>query len=170
MTQIHLHSYTRIWALKFRKEQALLKLLLGDVILDIQHIGSTSIPGMVARPIIDILLSISDYDTGYEQAKIIERLGYQYVGENSELRQYLLTKGDPTTYHLYVVERENKTWKTRIVFRDWIKYCTHAARDYADIKRRLSRQFSQDLITYQKEKGDFIQRTLREAENHNHGD
>jgi hypothetical protein len=84
-----------VWKWLFRKEKALLGLSMRGHLLDIQHVDSTAIPGIIAKPIIDLLAAVSDFERAFECVRRIERLGYEYRGENPELRHYHFVKGDP---------------------------------------------------------------------------
>ena len=95
--------------------------MLRGQILGIEHFGSTSIPGMIAKPIIDIQVGVRDFQRAFKCVELIEQLGYTYKGERGELRQYYFIKGNPVGYHLYVVEKSGETWDKRTAFRDYVK-------------------------------------------------
>jgi len=148
----------------FLREKLLLRIALLGRILDVQHIGSTAVPGMIAKPIIDILMAVPNYETAFDYVPIIEWLGYEYYGENSDLREHFFTKGEPSDIHLSLVEKEGKTWKERIAFRDLMLENSSVAAAYADHKLKLSRLFPSELMAYQKEKGKFVQEILQGAD------
>lgn len=159
---IGLQPYRKWWAVSFQVE----RLMLGAVLLGhrvrIQHVGSTSVPGMIARPIIDILVGVRDHGATSGFVERIGRIGYEYRGENCELRQSYFAKGKPTAYKLYVVELRSEIWKDRTAFRDLLRSTPGIAADYASRKRQLAELYPSELAIYQKEKGEYC-RVLMQA-------
>jgi GrpB-like predicted nucleotidyltransferase (UPF0157 family) len=158
--RVHLKHYSRIWRWLFRKEKARLWVAMRGHVVDIQHVGSTAIPGMVAKPIIDIVAAVSDYERAFDCVTAIEGLGYEYRGENPESRDYSFAKGDPVRVHLYVVEKPGEFWERRIVFRDALIANPELARDYAELKRQLAIRFPDDPRAYSDGKAPFIDRVV----------
>ncbi len=160
MDHVILEPYSRKWALMFLKEKILLRFFLFKPLVDVQYIGSTSVPGMIARPVVDILAAVSDFEAAFGYIQCIEWLGYEFQGANSDLHQYYFTKGIPAGYHLCLVELGNQTWNERIAFRDLLLENPHLAIEYADYKQQLSLQFSTDLDAYQNKKGEYVRSIL----------
>ena len=158
-----LQRYTNRWRLLYLKEQLLLRISLRKRILSIQHVGSTSIQGMISKPIIDILLAVKNYEQAFSCLGPTERLGYEYQGENSTLRQYFFTKGLTVEVHLLVVEIEGRIWGDRILFRDYLCRNPEVAHQYAELKRELVRLYSTDLDSYQSRKLPFVRQTINAA-------
>jgi GrpB-like predicted nucleotidyltransferase (UPF0157 family) len=146
-----------MWKWRFRKEKALLWIAIRGHVLEIQHVGSTAIPGMIAKPIVDILAAVSDFERAFACVTPIEQLGYEYKGESEDPRQYYFVKGDPARYHLYLVERSGEAWVTRVAFRDTLICHPEIARQYADLKQQLALQFQDDLRAYQDGKLPFVE-------------
>ena len=163
MTHVSLEPYTRMWFYLFQKERILLRVILRKHIIRIQHIGSTSIPGMIAKPIIDILVAVPNYEEASDYIHRIKSIGYEYQGENSTLRQYYFIKRRPNGYQLYFVERDSKTWNERIAFRNLLLNNPTIPADYSEYKQQLAIQFSVDLDAYQMEKGEYIRKVLDTA-------
>jgi GrpB-like predicted nucleotidyltransferase (UPF0157 family) len=162
--RVHLRPYTNRWKWQFFREKILLRMSLGRRISEIHHVGSTAVRGMIAKPVIDIIAEVPDYDQAADFIDAIEVLGYEHKGENPEMRQYLLVKGDPTTHTLYLVERPSQFLADRLRFRDCLVQSPEAAQAYTDLKRRLVQQFDGDLQAYQEGKADFVRQTLRRCE------
>jgi GrpB-like predicted nucleotidyltransferase (UPF0157 family) len=160
---VRLRPYTPVWRWLFHVERIRLWCRLKSHILDIQHVGSTAIPGMIAKPIIDILVVVEDFERAAGCIPAIEQLGYEYRGENEQLRQHHFVEGHPTTHSLYVVERQSEDLAAKTCFRDCLIQDAEVARAYADLKRRLARRFSADRQAYQGAKGAFIQQVLQVA-------
>ena len=146
-----------MWKWLFRKEKALLWIAMQGHVLDIRHVGSTAIPGMIAKPIIDILAAVSDFEQAFACVTAIEQLGYEYKGESEDERRYCFEKGNPPRYHLYLVERSGDTWVSRIAFRDYVVQHPEIACQYADLKQQLALQFRDDLRAYQDGKLPFVE-------------
>jgi GrpB-like predicted nucleotidyltransferase (UPF0157 family) len=160
---VRLRPYTSVWRWLFHMERIRLWVRLRSQVLDIQHVGSTAIPGMIAKPIIDVLVVVENFERAAGCIHAIEQLGYEYKGENEKLRQYYFVRGHPTTHTLYVVERQSEDLAAKTCFRDTLIHHPEVARAYADLKRRFARRFSTDRQAYQEAKGVFIQRVLQMA-------
>lgn len=138
-------------------------MLLGDRVQEIVHFGSTSIPGIIAKPIIDMQIAVDDFEDAFKLVSRIERLGYSYNGENDDILQHNFTKGNPVGIHLYLLESSDETWARRTAFRDYLKNNRESAVQYADLKKRLAYRFSDDLKLYQKGKLEFVKQVVRAA-------
>jgi len=111
---VRLHPYTPAWRWRFSLERIHLWLKLRGQVLDIQHVGSTAIPGMPAKPIIDIMVAVPDFERVQQCVPAIMRLGYECRGENEQLRQCYFVKGHPTMHTLYLVGPQNEELAARI--------------------------------------------------------
>lgn len=158
---VRVHPYTPEWQQIFSEEQARLHACLGDYVLDIQHVGSTSIPNMVAKPILDIGIAVAEYEEAARCVQPIEQLGYLYRGENGIPRRRYFVKGDPTSHHVHMVEIQSENWATMIRFRDHLRQHPDVAEAYAALKQRLAEQFPTNRTAYQDGKAEFIQQVLR---------
>jgi GrpB-like predicted nucleotidyltransferase (UPF0157 family) len=160
---VALCPYTIAWKRLFEEERATLKASLGDQILDIQHIGSTSIPGMVAKPILDIAIAVNDFEEARACIAPIEGLGYEYRGELGMPRRHYFVKGDPRTHHIHMVEINSQDWVNQLLFRDYLTRHPHSAQAYADLKIELAGRFPKDREAYLEAKAPFIQKILELA-------
>jgi len=161
--QVYLRPYTAIWKLLYGIAKFRLKASLDGLVADIQHVGSTAIPGMPAKPIIDICISIFNYKAAMLCVHRIEGLGYKYKGENDTLQQHYFVKGIPTAYHLYMVRKENSILDNGVYFRDYLKRHPDAFNNYIILKRKLARQFVTDRREYQKAKQSFVNQVIEKA-------
>jgi len=161
--RIEVSEYDPAWSAEYGAEQQRIRAALdADLLMEIQHVGSTAIPGMAAKPIIDILLMVRE---GAERARVIQglqKLGYVYWEGNPEPGRMFFVKGMPPfgtrrTHHVHVfddaVERNR-----RIAFRDYLRSRADAAREYAELKRQLAEQCSSDREAYTRGKDEFIAR------------
>ena len=155
--------YTPEWPQLYLAEEARLVGCIGEYVLDIQHIGSTSIPGMIAKPILDVAIAVYDFEEATRCIQPIERLGYHYRGEYGISRRHYFTKGNPRTHHLHMLERHSENWANTISFRDHLRQNPSLAEEYAALKQRLSEQFPTDRLAYQDGKAAFIHHVLHAA-------
>jgi len=152
--------YAPEWQDLYLAEEARLYGCIGDYVLDIQHVGSTSIPGLTAKPILDIAISVADFEEARYCIQPIERLGYRYHGEYGIPRRHYFTKGDPMTHHVHMVESQSENWVTMISFRDHLRENSVLAEQYASLKLHLAKQFPRDRPAYQNGKEEFIRQVL----------
>ena len=148
------------WHRLFVGEKTRLYAGLGDLAIDIQHIGSTSIPGMPAKPILDIAVAVDDFEEAARCIPSMERLGYVYRGENGIPRRHYFVKGEPRTHHVHMVEIESVDWTDSLRFRDYLTEHAEAARAYAELKQELAQRHAGDRVAYQAGKDAFIKAVL----------
>ena len=153
--------YALEWARLFEGEAGRIRAAIGPYALDIQHIGSTSVPGLAAKPIIDIGIAVADFDEAARCVQPLVALRYQYMGENGIPRRHYFVRGDPRMYHVHMNERASADWQQTIRFRDYLRAHPDVAAAYADLKLRLAQQFPTDRPAYQDGKDDFIKQVLQ---------
>ena len=148
------------WAAAYERERAEIAAALGEHIIGIEHVGSTSIPDVPAKPILDILVGIQDFDEARACVAPMTGLGYTYRGENGIPRRHYFVKGDPRTHHVHMVEVQSDTWKGTLRFRDLLRTHPHLASEYACEKERLARTYADDREGYQREKDKVVESIL----------
>lgn len=133
--------------------------------MEIYHIGSTSIPGMAAKPIIDMLMVVKDIQRIDEYNPIMSQMGYHPKGENGiEGRRFFYKGSDLVhTSHLHVFQTGSAEIKRHLNFRDFLIAHPEEARQYALLKIQLSKQYPKDIDAYQEGKNGFIQAIDQEA-------
>jgi GrpB-like predicted nucleotidyltransferase (UPF0157 family) len=163
---VELAPYAPEWADAFETERRLVSDVLGDAALDIQHIGSTAVEGMPAKPIIDIAVAITSYEAGMELVDRIAALGYEYRGERGRRRRHFFAKNNKkiTTHHILLLEEQSEDWKNNLRFRDALRADPMLARKYAELKQRLADRHMLDREAYRLAKGGFIIEALRRAQ------
>ena len=102
--QLQIVSYEPNWPRLYLAEAARLFASLGNDALDVQHIGSTAIPGLPAKPILDIGVAVANFEEAIRCVPLLEQLGYTYRGENGIPRRHYFVKGNPRTHHLHMLE------------------------------------------------------------------
>ena len=161
---IKIVPYTSEWKNRFNQEKARLQAAVGNYVLDIQHVGSTSIPAMAAKPILDIGVAIHNFEEATICIKPIEKFGYEYRGEYGIPRRHYFVKGSPRTHHIHMLEVHSYSWKNMLLFRDYLIQHPELAEKYAELKLQLSQQFPTNRQAYQDEKSQFVERILQLAE------
>jgi len=145
-----LKKYNKEWVNMFETEKRFLEDLLGDIAIDIQHIGSTAIPGLVAKPIIDMLMAIKSFDIFLKIKLSLENAEYKYRENGSDDKQILFVKGPEEfrTHYLHITKLGSSVWKNDIAFRDYL--CTHpeAVHEYKNLKESLSLKYADDRKSY----------------------
>ena len=160
---VKLVPYTSKWRRLFDQEKARLQAAVGDYVLDTQHVGSTSIPAMAAKPIIDIGIAVQNFEKATICIKPIEKLGYKYKGEYGIPRRHYFVKGNPRTHHIHMVEVNSRDWETMLLFRDYLTQHSELAEEYVELKLKLAQQFPTNRQAYQDAKSQFIERVLQLA-------
>jgi GrpB-like predicted nucleotidyltransferase (UPF0157 family)/ribosomal protein S18 acetylase RimI-like enzyme len=155
--------YTAEWKRLFEEEKARLQAAIGPYVLDIQHVGSTSIPGMVAKPIIDIGISVTSFEGARVCIQPVEQLGYKYRGEFGIPLRHYFVKGDPRTHHLHMHELGSPDWENQVLFRDYLIQRPALAEEYAALKVDLAQRYPADRGAYLDAKAPFIQRVMEMA-------
>lgn len=152
------------WKKVFLEEKRKLKGTIGSIVLDIEQVGSTSIKTICAKPIIDIGISISKYEDGFECIRPLEGLGYLYKGECGVLsRHYFRTNDDIVKFHSSMFPVASEEWKDQILFRDYLIQNPDIAREYEKLKLKLMNEFSGDRLQYWQHKAPFIKSVLEKA-------
>jgi GrpB-like predicted nucleotidyltransferase (UPF0157 family) len=164
---VRLVSYTSAWKQLFKQEKAALQDRLAGSIIAIQHIGSTSIPGMPAKPIIDIAIAVAHFEQARVCIPMMEELGYQYKGEFGIPRRHYFVKGDPRLFHVHMSEIDSQEWHDTLLFRDYLRSHARLAREYAQLKVQLAAQYPHDREAYMEGKTAFVLRVLQLAKSKN---
>ncbi|MDQ6748917.1 MAG: 2-amino-4-hydroxy-6-hydroxymethyldihydropteridine diphosphokinase [Candidatus Dormibacteraeota bacterium] len=155
-------DYDEQWPETFRTEAERLTAALGDVARRVDHVGSTAVPGLAAKAIIDIQVSVpSVADTDAFRVPL-ERLGYAYVPDPRfpTYPFFRYPAEGPRLVHLHVAEAGSPEENEHVEFRDRLRADPVIAHLYSDLKRELARRFFANRVAYSNSKGDFIQRVL----------
>jgi GrpB-like predicted nucleotidyltransferase (UPF0157 family) len=166
MRNILIVPYDPLWPAQFHQETATLRTVFGQALISIHHIGSTSIPGMSAKPIIDIMLIVRDIETVEGFSPAMMQLGYESKGENGiPGRRYFVKGGDEhRTHHVHTYALDNPEVQRHLDLRDYLIAHSEEARQYAELKAALAQQFPHDIDSYVAGKDGFIKEMLRKAQ------
>ena len=162
-----LEPYDQRWPLAFEAENAKIRSALGHlvdggVLDELEHMGSTSVPGLLAKPTIDIMGRVSPYPPTEDTVRALERLGYTSHGEYGLAGRSYFTKGQHEV-HLHLVSFESDHWERHLVFRDYLRVNPAACTRYAALKADLAARFLNDRPAYQIGKTELITGLDREA-------
>ena len=135
---------------------------LGSAILAVHHVGSTSVPGLHAKPILDILVSIPAFPRGLALVPRLASLGYEFrsAEEIPDRHYFRRLRGRVRTHHLSLAEPASHHYRVTIAFRDALRASPSLAAEYGALKLRLARQFPRDRQAYIEGKTTFISRVL----------
>ena len=159
-TQVRLREPTPLWALLYQQEEERLKKALGPTLLGIEHYGSTSVGGIKAKPIIDIVAGIARLEDGPSLRGPLESLGYDYAGDKVVPGHHIFGKGEERTHLLHVVEYGSPIWIEALRFRDALRGDPALAREYEALKIALSEKYGERRADYTAAKASFIQSVL----------
>jgi GrpB-like predicted nucleotidyltransferase (UPF0157 family) len=164
--EVALAPYDARWPESFRAEKAHLEACLpADLVRRIEHFGSTAIPGMSAKPIVDLLVEVADLETTKVRiAPLLDSQGYDYIwrpthGNDGPPWYAWFIKRDPATgvrtHHIHMVETHMEHWAS-LLFRDYLIAHPEVAREYEALKRRLAKEFPNDRVAYTRGKTEFV--------------
>jgi GrpB-like predicted nucleotidyltransferase (UPF0157 family) len=163
----HSDEWSRLFAAEKQRLLVTLAPFMDSIVLDIQHVGSTSIPGIPAKPIIDIGIAITDHEAARVTIKPLEQLGYVYLGEHEVPGRHFFYLGEANTtgrtHHLHMLERTNPQWRQQIGFRDYLTNHPATAAAYGALKTELAARYADDRPSYLEGKAAFITQVLRLA-------
>ena|SRR5690242_630999 len=157
---VQLAPYDTEWKSQFEREAVLLRSTLGDRVLRVEHIGSTSVRGMIAKPI-DLMCVVSNgVSTALPQQ--LERLGYEYRANGSTHDRLFFAKGphDCRTHYLSITELDSQFYKEKLAFRDYLRAHPDAVHKYCRLKQQLAARFASDRASYTEGKRGFVDEIL----------
>lgn len=167
--KIVIEQYDPCWQYEFIKIKEMINSFIGDLIISIEHVGSTSVEGLAAKPIIDMDVIIENYDVFPEIKERLKKEGYIHEGnlgiedreafkrnsENEIFNSCKLMK-----YHLYVCPKYSKELIRHLAFRNYLRENPWARDEYGVLKIKLANEFSDDRTAYTEHKTEFIQKIL----------
>lgn len=158
---IELVPYDPSWPRGFEVARDGIASVLGSMVVDIEHIGSTAVPGLAAKPVLDILVGVRTLDDSPAIITAIRGLGYEYVPDfeiDTPFRRYFrCVAGGVRTHQIHLVERTNTAWWDRHVdFRDWLRTDDEDRDAYAALKTHLAVEHRHDRLAYTEAKTPFI--------------
>jgi len=164
MGTVKLEEYNPKWKDMFDEEKTNLKEIFGDLAINIEHIGSTSIEGLSSKPIIDISVTLKSLNDFEKVKEYFEKEPYS-VKEDSVIDEQLVRKGpkDNITHLIHIMEESSARYKNTILFRDYIRNHIEILREYEQLKKDLAEKYADNRPMYTASKNDFIQKILKLA-------
>jgi GrpB-like predicted nucleotidyltransferase (UPF0157 family) len=162
---VELKNHNKEWKKLFAQEAKKISSQISNYIVDIQHIGSTAIPNIVAKPIIDIAVAINELSNIEQVVTLLEEGGYEYRGEQGIPDRHMFVKGNEEcrTHHIHVMVNTSYEWKKHILFRDYLRKNSSEAKQYSDLKKKLATKYEFDREKYTDGKEAFILGIIEKA-------
>ncbi len=160
---VRLVPHIEQWHDLFAEEKDLLRAAIGEYVLGIEHVGSTAICELSAKPIIDIAVAVREIADVEKCVMPLAHIGYEYRGEQGIAGRHFFGKGEPRTHHLHMVELSSDFWRSHLLFRDYLRQHSDVAQEYGRLKRELAREYKDNREAYTNGKAAFIEQVLKTA-------
>jgi GrpB-like predicted nucleotidyltransferase (UPF0157 family) len=163
---VDLYEHDLEWSSQFDDARVELLEALGDLVAGVHHIGSTAVPGLVAKCTIDIAIEVRSIPAFVDAVPLLEKLGYEYRPSAWFDEQHAFLRrirGGERTHHLHVVAEAHPDLGDWLDLRDWLRESTDAVQRYADVKRRLAEEHYHDRSAYVAGKTAIVEELLAEA-------
>ncbi len=165
--RVEIRPHDPAWPARFGAERERLLAVFESHPVEVEHVGSTAVPGLAAKPILDLMLGAPDLAAVEARIPALERLGYEYVPElervHPERRFFALPVSKPRTHHLHAVVRGERFWRDHLRFRDRLRAEPQLARAYERLKRRLAALHGAEREAYTEGKTAFVRAALAGA-------
>lgn len=163
-TEVRLHLYNHRWVTEYEEEKSVLSDILVEngLTAEIHHVGSTSVPGMIAKQIIDMLVILPDADAVREAVAVMIRAGYTFLGDGGRNGRFFLACDDSEfPYYLHVTTANNQVARDQLLFREILRNSKEIMFDYMGFKQHVAEMYPNDRSMYRIVKGYFIDAVLR---------
>jgi GrpB-like predicted nucleotidyltransferase (UPF0157 family) len=163
--EIQLVPHDDDWSRLFESERELLLDAVSEYVKGgIEHVGSTAVPGLLAKPVIDIMVGVNGLVESMPAVTVLKQLNYHYFPYRSS-EMHWLCKPSPSfrTHHLHLVPFQSDLWIERVAFRDYLRSHPDVAVQYGQLKANLANEFRFDREAYTDAKGPFIRRVVEQA-------
>ncbi|MFK4568056.1 GrpB family protein [Enterococcus sp. UD-01] len=155
--KVEVIAHSKKWWEQFDQEKQLLQELFGQELIAVHHIGSTAIQQISAKPIIDIMLVVTNIEQITQYNEGMSELGYSAFGENGIVgRRFFAKGGEQRSHHVHVFAKGNPEIERHLAFRDYLNSHSEQAAAYSELKLHLARQFPLDIEKYVAGKDRFI--------------
>jgi GrpB-like predicted nucleotidyltransferase (UPF0157 family) len=166
--RIVIYDYDPTWPMKFAEERDQLLQAVGSALVTIEHVGSTAVPGLAAKPIIDLLLGVRSLPEARRTLPgPLTNLGYRQMVEYEAWLpgELLFRRGmpGPWTHHVHVVEPQAERWEEHIAIRDYLRRHGDVAAAYGELKKALAVVFDDDIARFREGKRPFLEAVMVKA-------
>ncbi len=163
--KIHIADYSTDWPALFEEEKERIQEAIGNVA--IEHTGSTSIPGLDAKPVIDMVGIVHSLNDALQYVEKMQALGYRYTPKLEilvpDIKFFQTSAHDPRQYHISFTEKDSDFYTRQILFRDYLQKHPESVREYEKIKRELAKEHVDNFDTYNAGKTAFILSIIEDA-------
>src|SRR5262249_30788352 len=157
-------DYDPRWSALYAEERARILAVLGDtVVASIEHIGSTSVPGLSAKPIIDLLLTVPQFGPADPYIEPLRSVGYTFFASLGTSDRHMFARGRPHTHHLHIVQHHSEEHRRPLAFRNYLRSHMDTAQDYVVLKQTLAERFHHNRQAYGEGKTAFIHAVVAQA-------
>ncbi|MGM0446107.1 MAG: GrpB family protein [Bacillota bacterium] len=157
--RVLVNKYDPNWTKMYEKEANLIRDIFKDKLLEIHHIGSTSVKGLKAKPIIDIMPLVEDIKKVDKHNDEMIKIGYEPMGEYGISKRRYFRKGkDGRYHHVHVFEIDSEHANRHLAFRDYLREHKEIAKKYGNLKEKLAQKYPNDIESYMDGKNDFIKK------------
>lgn len=162
---VEIAAYNPDWVVAFEIEKNNLERVIGEYVSAIEHIGSTAVPKLAAKPIIDMVAAVDDLSVCTQLTEPLKELGYEFIPERVFEDRVFFTKGprDNRTHYLSFVVKNSRGWTEPIAFRDYLRSHPIERKKYQALKEKLAEQYPNDRALYTQSKDTFIKEILAKA-------
>jgi GrpB-like predicted nucleotidyltransferase (UPF0157 family) len=160
---VFLSPYDSTWPLEFAAEADRIERACSPLPIRLEHIGSTSIAGLAAKPVIDVLAGRPGNVSGDSYVAAFRQLGYEHKGAYGVPGRNYFRRGTPRTHHVHLLSWASPVWEDHLLFRDYLRAHPETAREYETLKRELVAMYFQDKERYTDGKGPFVRSIVRRA-------
>jgi len=160
---VHLAQYDPAWAAAFEFERLRLSSSLGIPAEGIAHIGSTAVPGLVSKPIVDIMIGAVPFPPPASWNDALAALGYEALGEAGVIGRRYFRRRSRGAFNVHVVERDGEIWCRNLVFRQFLRRAPDAAARYGSVKESAIASGATMLLAYSEAKAAVVDELLRRA-------
>lgn len=159
--EVALAPYNPEWPAMFAAEKVQIEAALGALAVGVHHIGSTAVPDLDAKPVIDILVEVRQLPDARACIAPLQMLGYAFIDYPQNVDRRFFRKGLPRTHHLHIVERGSPSARDHLDFRDALRADPELVEQYRQIKAELAGKYRRDRAVYSESKGAFVGRVLK---------
>lgn len=160
-------GYDPRWPVLYKEEKRQILSVIGDRILAIEHIGSTAVPGLGGKDIVDFMVGVDGKEDADECVQRLQSLDYTDITPQPGHTEwfYCLSKtpGITPRYHLHLMKYPSPFWSKHILFRDYLRAHPEVAAEYFELKKRLADKYGRDRIGYTDAKSEFIEKVVEKA-------
>lgn len=163
LTRVQVVPYDREWSNLYTAEHLELSSLIGTTLCELEHIGSTAVPGLLAKPIIDMMASVETLADSHTLVTLLESHGYHLIETDMRNRLFFRKRSGEQLYQLHVVEQSTWDERKERLMRDYLRAHPDSAAAYGDLKLHLAAEYNEDSLAYTKAKTEFIQSLIDKA-------